>query len=201
MKRIFPVLLMTVIIFNAGILSAIISRSVASVSMPITSLKNGDLILRNGKGMVSHWFRRMSLHDQQFSHAGLINIVGNTVFVLHAYQESNPSGLIKETLDQFINPDLCDKYAIYRYDLDNHQREKVHENMLNDLNSKIPFDDAFELNNGRAVYCTEWIHDCLNTSLNDSNYIPKSIVKDFSFISPDNLYLNSHAYKLLQKQY
>ncbi len=192
---------MTVIIFNAGILSAIISRSVASVSMPITSLKNGDLILRNGKGMVSHWFRRMSLHDQQFSHAGLINIVGNTVFVLHAYQESNPSGLIKETLDQFINPDLCDKYAIYRYDLDNHQREKVHENMLNDLNSKIPFDDAFELNNGRAVYCTEWIHDCLNTSLNDSNYIPKSIVKDFSFISPDNLYLNSHAYKLLQKQY
>lgn len=192
---------MSVIIFNAGILSAIKSRSVVSVNIPLTSLKNGDLILRNGKGMVSHWFRRMSLHDQQFSHAGLIDIVNNTVFVLHAYQESNPSGLIKETLDQFINPDLCDKYAIYRYELNNHQRETVHENMLKDLKNEIPFDDAFELNNGKAVYCTEWIHDCLNKSMNDSNYIPKSVVKDFSFISPDNLYLNSHAYKLLQKQY
>ncbi len=201
MKRIFPALLMSVIIFNAGILLAIKSRPVASVSIPITSLKNGDLILRNGKGIVSHWFRGMSLQDQQFSHAGLINIEDNTVFVLHAYQESNPSGLIKETLDQFINPDLCDKFAIYRYELNTHQRNIVHGNMLKDLNSKIPFDDTFELYNGKEVYCTEWIHDCLNKSMNDSNYIPKTIVKDFSYISPDNLYLNSHAHKLLQKQY
>lgn len=201
MKRIFPILFTSVIIMNAGILSAIKSREVLSKNLNVSALKDGDLIVRNGKGLVSHWFRKMSVKDPQFSHAGLIAIENNKVFVYHSYQEGIPSGLIKESLIQFINPVLCDKYAVYRYDFNDASRTKVKYTMKVDLSSNLPFDDSFELKNGRPVYCSEWIHDCLNSSMGDSNFICTSTLKDFEYVSIENLYLTSHAKKILQQHY
>lgn len=201
MKRIFPILFTVVIVLNAGLLSAIKSRLIFTENLEFSSFKDGDLIVRNGKGLVSHWFRKMSLKDSQFSHAGLIAIENNRLYVYHAYQEGSPSGLIKESFTQFINPDLCDKYEIFRYNLTDHERREVKLNMQVDLSKHLPFDNEFELNNGNAVYCTEWIHNCLNTSLNDLNYISCSILKDFKYVSIDNLYFNIHTKKILFKKY
>jgi len=201
MRRVFPILFTVVIVLNAGLLSAIKSRLIFKDNLQFSFIKDGDLIVRNGKGLVSHWFRKMSLKDAQFSHAGLIAIENNRIYVYHSYQEGSPSGLMKQSFTQFINPDLSDKYEIFRYNLTDQERREVKLNMQVDLYKHLPFDDKFELNNGNAVYCSEWIHDCLNESLNDSNFISMSTIKDFKYVSIDNLYLNIHAKKILFKSY
>src|SRR3954465_12223690 len=49
----------------------------------IDRLKSGDIIFRHGKGIISDFFARLSEKDHRYSHAGIIHIENNIVYVYH----------------------------------------------------------------------------------------------------------------------
>lgn len=202
--RTFPFILLVVIGFNAWILLMIREDAPAnsySYDLPVSHLQDGDLVMRSGRGVVSKLFRKMSLKDARFTHAGLVKSKNGKMYVVHCLQDGNPGGLIEEPVGVFTAMTNCEAYAIYHYNLDSVQRSKLVAAMNNDLIKGIPFNDNFELNNGSSKYCTEWVFDRITAATNDSNYLPKSQLKSFQYIAPDNLYLNEHARLIWQKKY
>ncbi|MFM7234723.1 MAG: hypothetical protein ACKOZM_09035, partial [Flavobacteriales bacterium] len=49
----------------------------------LTALRNGDIIFRHGRGMVSNTLLSLSQTDKRYSHAGVIAIEEGVVFVYH----------------------------------------------------------------------------------------------------------------------
>lgn len=163
-------------------------------------LKTGDLVLRSGRGMISNWFQRTNLHDKKYSHAGLVLKENDEVYVIHCYQDSDKPGLVKEELSDFINYKKCSSSAIYRYSLTVKELKKLELEIRNDLNAEIKFDDNFELG-GTSYYCTEWVRKVINSSTNNSSFITTTALKGYTFIAPDNLYLNASIKKVAQINY
>jgi hypothetical protein len=174
--------------------------SVKNKSTQIEDLKTGDLVLRNGRGIVSNWFKRTNLHDKKYSHAGLVLRDNDKVYVVHCYQDADKPGLVKEELNDFINYKKCSSSAVYRYSLTESELKKLEDEIRNDLNAEIKFDDNFELG-GTSYYCTEWVRKVINTSTNNSNFITTTALKGYTFIAPDNLYLKVSIKKVAQINY
>ncbi|MBL0098458.1 MAG: hypothetical protein IPP46_19755 [Bacteroidetes bacterium] len=42
-------------------------------------------------------------------------------------------------------------------------------------------------------YCSEWIREKFINATGDVNYFPVTSIENFSYIAPDNLYLNQHS--------
>ena len=166
---------------------------------PDESIKNnfesGDIILRSGKGFISDVFRQFSLNDKKYSHAGIISVKQNKVFVYHILggEAKQPTQMRKELLDSFCSATENNSFAIYRYDLTNTEKE----NMLNNLNSfsqkKIIFDSHFDLATDSAMYCTELVYKMVESATTKKNYLPVTVIDGNKFIAPDNLYINAHA--------
>jgi hypothetical protein len=163
----------------------------------LEELKTGDLVLRNGRGIISDWFRRTNLHDKKYSHAGLILREDNKIYVVHCFQDAEKPGLVKEGLTDFIDSRKSSTSAIYRYSLTQNERDNLALEIKSDLKSQIKFDDNFELG-GSSYYCTEWIRKIVNASTNNSTFITTTSLKGYTFIAPENLYLMVPIKKIVQ---
>ncbi len=183
--------------FNAGLLFGVRPTHDERAGQQTLQLNgqflDGDLVLRNGRGLVSSWFRKMSQKEQRYTHAGLLRIHNGKAWVVHCYQDSPEPGLVEEPLEKFVNNHICSDYAIYRYDLNDAQRATLMSEIDVDIKKGVGFDDSFELNNDARQYCSEWVYHRLETASKDAEYIPLTHVKNFAYVAPDNLYLNQHA--------
>ncbi len=155
-------------------------------------LRNGDLVLRCSKGLVSDWFRITSLTDRRFSHAGIFLQTSNGPAVAHVSQDL-PSGLKLEPLDRFCSSYASDLVGWARTDLTDIERKKLHSLILKELSSGREFDDRFSLDESRKHYCTEWVREVFISITGDSSYFPVTEVDEFRYVAPDNLYLNTHS--------
>ncbi len=157
------------------------------------TLKNGDLIFRNGNGLISDWFQRCSLQDPSFSHVGLVVIHKGKPFVVHLQQQTGESALKIEALSDFWDTSVCSKGAVYRSDLKESQIKSMLVSIMDDLKSMPEFDHEFSLNDEKKYYCSEWIMRKFSEASGNRNYFPLTRVDDFMYIAPDNLYLNRHT--------
>ena len=155
-------------------------------------VRNGDLVMRRGKGLVSNWFSSCSTQDQSFSHAGVVLMKNNIPYVVHL-QQDDLSGIKMEEFSSFISDDVCSKSAIYRLDLDEKEIQTMMEEINEDLDKKISFDPEFNFENSSTMYCSEWIRHLVVQATDDAAYFPVTKAGDFTYIAPDNLYLNKHT--------
>src|SRR6185436_6747015 len=162
-------------------------------------LASGDIILRSGKGFISDVFKQFSLKDKTYSHAGIVSIEKDGIFVYHILGEEQEDGRInsgslkKDLLETFCNPDENRSYAVYRYDLSALSKEKMINRLKTASEEKIIFDSQFDLASDSAMYCTELIYKVVTSASADKDYIPVTIVDEKKYIAPYNLYLNRHA--------
>lgn len=194
------IIIAAVVFVNIWIILLFRTDSPARTSLPIfmtRSIHTGDIVLRNGKGLISDKFRIMSLQDKTYSHSGIIVKEGNEFFVYHMYQDMKNPGLKKELLNEFVDPAVSSSAAVYRYDISDAKVAELEKNIRCNYSNHCTFDDKFELGN-ESYYCTEWISHLLTIVTNDSAYIPQSRIDDFAYIAPDNLYLNQHAQLILK---
>src|SRR3954464_10834717 len=49
----------------------------------ISRLQTGDLIFRHGRGFISNALMSFSQHEKKYSHAGIISVENNEVYVYH----------------------------------------------------------------------------------------------------------------------
>jgi hypothetical protein len=172
-------------------------------------IQSGDIVLRSGKGFISDVFRQFSLKDKNYSHAGIISVEQNKVFVYHILGEENRrpevsgqkpedkimkgESLRKELLESFCNSKENNAYAIYRYDLSKKAKENIITNLHSMARKKIVFDSYFDLATDAAMYCSELVYKAVTAAAGDKKYIPFTMVEGNKYIAPDNLYLNPHA--------
>ena len=151
----------------------------------LNSVQDGDIVLRDSRGLIGSQFKLMSQHDKRFSHAGIIRKENNALYVYHMANENGQSGLIKTTFNAFTNCAVCRAFEIVRYPM----KEQARSNFLNQIKLviqyKIHFDDEFLLNN-QSYYCSELIADLMNRY--SDIRIPYSQIGDYKYYAIDNLY-------------
>jgi len=122
-----------------------------------SELRSGDLIFRQGEGIVSEAVLQ-NRKQSTYSHVGMIVLHNNSVMVLHASPSENPSdfdGVKLETLAKFSQPDRASHIAFMRpfqQEADGYQAAK---NAMKYLGK--PFDAEFDLKSDDQIYCTELI--------------------------------------------
>lgn len=159
----------------------------------------GDIVMRKGKGFISEMFRKTSQRDQQFSHAGVIEVKKTGVYVVHVIENPQDSGshLKTETLESFCSSSYNQGYAIYRYDFFSGKEKAISGYLKRLKSSGVKFDENFDLQTGSALYCTELIYKlCLESTgyeLKLSGYAANK------YVGLDDLYLHKEA-RLITKQ-
>lgn len=155
--------------------------------------RTGDLVFRSGKGVISDWFRRCSVTDPSYSHAGIIYRKGDDIMVVHLQQTSSDGSLKVERLSDFWEVSACKAGSIYRLDLEKEEVDYMMKEIDKDLITGVRFDEHFNLDDDTRMYCSEWIRNKVIHTTHDPAFFPITTADDFRYVAPDNLYLNQHA--------
>ncbi|MFN8153197.1 MAG: YiiX/YebB-like N1pC/P60 family cysteine hydrolase [Bacteroidia bacterium] len=194
-SRFITIVLATIIVNLLLIytVSGISSKQETAQTQPDETPRNGDLVFRSGKGIISDWFRRCSLSDPSYSHAGIIVQRNNENFVVHLQQTSSDGSLKVEKLTDFWSTQVCKGGAIYRLDLTDDEIASMSTEVEKDIQNGVSFDEHFNLDDDTRMYCSEWIRNKVIHATKDPRYFPVSVAGDFHYVAPDNLYINNHA--------
>ncbi|MDJ0532198.1 MAG: YiiX/YebB-like N1pC/P60 family cysteine hydrolase [Xenococcaceae cyanobacterium MO_207.B15] len=168
-------------------------------------LQSGDLIFRQGNGLLS---QILSSKDQnsQFSHVGIVKIVRNRPFVIHA-STGQPWGIdavVKmDSLEDFLQKDLASAVAVYRLHQENTLLAENAANLAYQYSLKqIPFDPEFSLKSDDKFYCTElvWrVYLEVGIDLADSRFSQLSIPFGQEFyLLPSGLLSSRHLEQIYQ---
>lgn len=124
----------------------------AGAKPPDSVLADGDVIFRVGQGVEADMVRAVE-GGGRLSHVGLAFRVQGRWLVLHADPRG---GMVAEPLAAFLAPDRASGHAVYRHArLSASPRARQAAFAL--LASGAPFDDAFDLADSEALYCTEFV--------------------------------------------
>jgi hypothetical protein len=154
-------------------------------------IQNGDLIFRNGTDEVSRAARSMNRVDTSYSHCGLLLVENDSIFVYHAIGGNfNPSQkLRRDPLDSFLIPREADKFALYRYPLNEQQSDSLTYIVRYYYARGLKFDMYFNFLSDEQMYCSEFVFKCLNKALSGS-LVQGISAREWPYgISPDDLFL------------
>lgn len=202
-SRFLIVVLIVLLVNIALILSVSGINSEKKTAIPYKGFewKEGDLIFRNGYGLISNWFQSCSLKDPAYSHAGIVVLINGKPFVVHMQQNIKSLPLLTESVSDFWSRNVCSKGALYRTDLSHEQLTTMLQSIHADRYNTPEFDFAFNLDDTSRYYCSEWIREKFIRATGDIAFFPITKLDNFNYISTDNLYLNSHTQFIYRWQY
>jgi hypothetical protein len=160
----------------------------------LQSLHSGDIIFRDGRGAISSVFRKCSLTDHSYSHAGVLHIENGIPYVYHLIGgEGRVSFMRKDLMSDFCRIEEANAYGIFRCDLD---PEKIDSMAGHFYREKIAFDAKFDLSTDDKMYCTEMVYKILTKVSGNDNFIPLTTVNNIKYCSCDNIFLSPHFTKI-----
>ncbi|HEY0558063.1 MAG TPA: YiiX/YebB-like N1pC/P60 family cysteine hydrolase, partial [Thermoanaerobaculia bacterium] len=95
----------------------------------------------------------------EYSHVGLISLVGGKIWVLHAVPPEEPAqqgGVVAEPLSTFLEPDKATAAGLYR-SRDPRAALAAERAAWRFVRAHIPFDPSFDLSTPGELYCTEMV--------------------------------------------
>ncbi len=160
-------------------------------------LKNGDIILRKGFGMMSRMIA-VGLNEQyRVSHCGILCKDSNCQSgwkVIHTVSASlsDFDGMQSEDLNIFLQNSAPCSIIISRFSMKSWQslapdlitvyRNRIAEKAGIYLDRKIPFDHGFEIEDSSAFYCSELIWNILQSEFN-VNIFQKASVERYEHLN------------------
>jgi hypothetical protein len=159
--------------------------------------QTGDIVLREGKGLISSAFSKMSLKEKKYSHAGFIVTEGNEWLVYH-FIDKGKKGITVEKLEDFVSDEECSSFAVYHPAYSQDQQMTIASLIKNPVDRNKEFDSDFDLKTDDKFYCTEWIYKLLRQTGFD---IPVSAVNNTEYVAPDNLYINNFTRRVTNESY
>lgn len=167
---------------------------------PDSLFRSGDLIFRDGRGFISSIFRKLSLIDPRYSHAGIIHKEEDKIYVFHIIGgEGNKNNhMRKDLLGNFCSPLQSNAFAVYRTDLNGKKIDSLAEYYFS---KKIEFDTDFNLESDDKMYCTELLYKVLKKVSGQDNFLPLSTISGIKYPSCDNIYLSIHSKKIYSIEY
>ncbi|MFM9027458.1 MAG: hypothetical protein ACKOQ6_05635, partial [Bacteroidota bacterium] len=93
-----------------------ISKKRSAILVDSSIFCEGDIILRNGIGIISEFFSSFSLNDKSFSHAGILLKKDSVWVVCHSLGGESVSrgGVFMENLNDFCSPKVTDSVFVVR---------------------------------------------------------------------------------------
>jgi hypothetical protein len=169
----------------------------------IALLRNGDIVLRRGRDLVSRVFRALNTRDQTYSHAGIIQIEHGYPFVYHCIEDpARPgSGMHRDSLSYFIAPDRQEAWGAVRYDVAAAHSDSMRKLLLQYYSNKPAFDRNFDLATDQELYCTEMIYKVYCRAAGDTALIPLSQHKGKIYVGVDDLSANKHTQTICRVRY
>ena len=188
---------------HVGLTPEVIREKWSRAKPEYSILHSGDFIFRHGRGAISNALMLFSRHEAKYSHAGIISVENEKVYVYHAIGgEENPSNkLRKDPLELFCDPRDVHSFGIYRLDLDKRQLQKVDSIAGNYYRNGLEFDTKFDLSTDEKMYCSEFVYKIISQATGDKNYLPLSSVSGINYVACDDLYLNAHCNRLYDYRY
>lgn len=128
-------------------------------------LENGDIIYRHGNGFFSGYFKNTSQKEQLYSHAGIVSVSGDSVFVIHseASEFTGIGGVKKESLQVFLKD--ISTWGVYRLDTIRDVRDSIVITAFKYLSDNSQFDFDFDSDDDSKIYCTELVALCINKAV------------------------------------
>lgn len=147
----------------AGILALTSTSVVRVVPDPVQItrldlLQEGDLVLRRGRGWRADVVYAASSFEM--THVGILVADGDGSWsVIHAAPpgSESPGGVRSEPLLQFAAEDQAKQVSFERLQSGRALIDRMVSFARAAARQNIPFDDAFDLSDQRALYCTEFI--------------------------------------------
>lgn len=175
------------------------STTESLLQLPDSIIQSGDIIFRDGRGVISMIFRNTSLNDQSYSHAGFIHKEGPETYVYHIIGgESDSSVMRKEKISDFCSRREAYAFGIYRSGLN---ESKIDSLAGHYFSQQLRFDDKFDLLTDNKMYCTELVYKILTTVSKVDNFLPLTTVRNVSYCSCDNIFLSPHIKKIYSYKY
>ena len=159
---------------------------------------SGDIIFRDGRGLISNAFKKFSQTDSRYSHAGIIHKENGKTFVLHLIDSRDDNNMKKETLNEFCSGIRSNGFAVYRTNLDGNKIDSIAKFFYS---KNIKFDTDFSLMTDDKMYCTELIYKVLILVSGDVNFLPLTTISGIKYEACDNIYLSSHLKKIYSFDY
>jgi hypothetical protein len=166
-------------------------------------IRDGDIILRHGYGYVSDMIVRQLNEKYDISHCAIICKSGKTLFVIHSVSQSlSPyDGVQSQDLEPFIRDSRENSIIIVRYQskVPGKDGSNISRRAKQYLDEKIPFDNAFNLNDSTGFYCQELPYRCILNEFGDDIFNGRNGQKEdpihftaFLDISRFKIILNHH---------
>ena len=168
--------------------------------IPDSLFRSGDIIFRDGRGVISSAFRKLSLTDPRYSHAGIIHKENGSVFVYHMLggERGLNNKMRKDLLSYFCNPIQSNSFAVYRMDQNG---KKIDSLAAYYFSKNLEFDTAFSLATDDKMYCTELIYKILIKVSGKDNFLPLTTFSGVKYEACDNIYLSLHSKKIYSINY
>ena len=135
------------------------AKSRIQVMFDTTGLRNGDLLFRNGIGYESRVVTGLS--DGKFSHIGIAYHDGRQWNVIHAVPGENekdePEYLKCEPIEEFYSRFRAKLGGSARVSCSDSVANIVAERALQIVNSKVVFDNNYDIDDTTELYCTELV--------------------------------------------
>lgn len=122
-------------------------------------LNSGDIIFRRGTSFVSMLVLNLDKRSP-YSHTGIIKLVGDEIFVVHAVpsEEAGEKDLTKiDPLNKFLRKDRATAIAVYRFIEDAITPDEASAFAYRHGLLGTEFDGSFDLSDDSKLYCTELI--------------------------------------------
>jgi hypothetical protein len=116
---------------------------------------DGDIIFIRGRTWRSFFVAVAEMRSDDFSHVGIVRIVGETPYVIHAAPEAETVKL--ESVDDFLSPAKANHIGLYRLKDESCLAERAAAEAWRWLEKGTPFDHAFDLSSDARLYCTELV--------------------------------------------
>lgn len=153
-------------------------------------LRSGDVVCRQGRGFFSKYFRAFASQEQRYSHIGIIEVVRDSVFVIHteASELTGVGAVKREPLARFLKHSAV--FGFYRIDGADSLCRKIVARANEYYRQKVPFDLNFDAADDSELYCTELVAKTLNYAFDSILIKPELQLGKKKFYSLDAVYQN-----------
>jgi uncharacterized protein YycO len=125
----------------------------------VSTLKNGDIVLLEGKSVRSRVVRVLEPGNSRMSHMGIVALGAHTCDIIHADPERAGDAaayISREPLQQLLRRKKIEHVLFLRC-IDTNRAAQAASWAGRMFEGRIPFDNAFDLTTDSSLYCTELV--------------------------------------------
>lgn len=118
-------------------------------------LREGDIILRRGYGLVSDGIAKILAGKYNVTHGGLICDSCGKKVVMHAISRENANGMVSDNLEVFTSQSQPNTLLVIRVRTSDINSHSMCDAMKYYQSLQKPFDEGFDIYDTTKLYCTE----------------------------------------------